>query len=120
MRAGRVVKELAAGRRIILGLTSVEAAAGREQLEPDDAVVMYTDGIIEARDDQGREFGLDRLSELLHRHLVEALPLPEIVRRVMKAVLRHQGGVLQDDATLLVVQWTTRGQAALEPDPPTG
>ncbi len=116
VRSGRVVKQLAAGRRILLGVTSSDAAVGEEQLEPDDAVVLYTDGITEARDAQGREYGVDRLSDVLHMHLAESLPLPEIVRRVMKAVLRHQGGVLQDDATLLVVQWTSRVQAALDVD----
>jgi hypothetical protein len=30
----------------------------------------------------------------------------ELLRRLVRAVLDHQGGGLRDDATLLLVQWT--------------
>lgn len=40
----------------------------------------------------------------------------EMVRRVIKAILQHQGDVLQDDATLLLLQWTDQ-RAQLDPPP---
>jgi hypothetical protein len=31
------------------------------------------------------------------------------VRRLVHAVLRHQHGILQDDASVLLARWDTRG-----------
>ncbi|MGY4642506.1 PP2C family protein-serine/threonine phosphatase [Cellulomonas sp. URHB0016] len=117
VRGGRVVKQLRRGRRSLFGLEALRTTVATERLEPDDAVLLYTDGIVEARDAQGAMFRLDRLVEVVERSAAEYLPLPEVLRRVRRRILAHQGGVLQDDATIVVVQWTTRGQVALEPDP---
>ena len=38
---------------------------------------------------------------------VRSTPTPEAMRRLQQAVLRHQVGRLQDDATLLFVEWLT-------------
>jgi serine phosphatase RsbU (regulator of sigma subunit) len=116
LRGGRVVKELQGGRRPLFGLESRRTAVAQERLEPEDAVVLYTDGIVEARDTTGKAFGLERFVGQLERSCDEGLALPEILRRVRGRILEHQDGVLQDDATMLAVQWTTRGQLALEPD----
>jgi len=80
-------------------------------------VVLYTDGITEARDADRQPFGLERLVDFLEREAAESTPLPEIVRRLCKRILQHQEGVLQDDATVLLVQWTTQGHATLDPAP---
>ena len=117
-RDGKVVKSLASGRRPVLGLDVRSMTIGEEHLQPGDTVVLYTDGITEARDREGQGFGLARLTDTLQRGAAEGLPLPEVVRRVVKAILEHHDGVLQDDATLLLVRWTTEGQDALDPEPP--
>jgi phosphoserine phosphatase RsbU/P len=41
---------------------------GQEQLEPGDLLICYTDGIIEACDEQGQEYGVERLLELVRRN----------------------------------------------------
>jgi hypothetical protein len=117
VRRGRVVKQLVAGRRPLLGLELRRSVTlGEELLEPDDIVVVYTDGIPEAR--HGTElFGLPRLIDILERETAHLVPLPEVVDRVTRAVLRHQDGVLQDDATLFLVQWTRSAQGRLDPEP---
>ena len=107
MRRGRVVKQLGGGRRVLLGLDRPEVTVGEEWLEPEDVVVLYTDGITEARDDAGRFFGLDRLIGHLERSAAADLPAPEMLRRLTHDVLDHQKGVLQDDATLVVAQWAS-------------
>jgi len=77
---------------------------------------VYTDGITEARN--GTEmFGLPRLIDILERETLHKVPLPEVVDRATRAVLRHQDGVLQDDATLFLLHWTRTAQAALESGP---
>lgn len=77
----------------------------REQLEPGDRIVLYTDGITEARNAEGREFGLDGFIDFLIRHHTDGLPVPETLRRLIRAILHHHDGSLSDDATVLVVEW---------------
>ncbi|GAB2521283.1 PP2C family protein-serine/threonine phosphatase [Nocardiopsis aegyptia] len=76
-----------------------------EQLEPGDRVVLYTDGMIEARDSQGREFGLNRFVDFVIRHDADRLPVPETLRRLIQAVMAYHSGRLDDDATVLVCEW---------------
>ncbi|EWM10716.1 PP2C family protein-serine/threonine phosphatase [Kutzneria sp. 744] len=85
-----------------LGIPATEC---RYQLEPGDRVLFHTDGITEARDHLGREFGLRRFTELVVRGAADGLPAPETLRRLMRAVLAHQNGRLQDDATALMLEW---------------
>jgi Stage II sporulation protein E (SpoIIE) len=117
LRGGRVVKELHRGRRALFGLEARSTVVAEEQLQPDDVVTFYTDGIVEARAADGTSFGLRRFVEVLERETADELPLPEVLRRISRRLRAHGGGSLQDDATLLLLQWTTEGQRALEPDP---
>ncbi|WP_055557487.1 PP2C family protein-serine/threonine phosphatase [Streptomyces sp. NBRC 110028] len=94
-----------------------EATVCHERLEPGDRIVLYTDGITEARRPGEREFGVDRFTDLLIRHHAAGLPVPETLRRVIHTVLDHHGGELEDDATILFCEWispipTPTGQAA--------
>ncbi|MFP8906133.1 PP2C family protein-serine/threonine phosphatase [Streptomyces atacamensis] len=85
-----------------LGLKSVLC---REQLEPGDRIVFYTDGITEARSPAGREFGLTRFTDFLIRHHADNLPVPETLRRLVHAVVDYHHGQLQDDAAVLLCEW---------------
>ncbi len=76
-----------------------------EHLEPGDQVLLYTDGIIEARDHNGIQFGIDRLTEFTQRALADQLPAAETARRLVHAILEHQNNNLQDDATILLLHW---------------
>ena len=107
LRRGRVVKTLTGARWLPFGLGSGEGEVEEEWLEPEDAVVLYTDGVTEARDPRGAMFGLDRLIDFLERQAAADQPARETLRQVVHAVLDHQQGVLQDDATLLLAHWTT-------------
>ncbi|MGW9307693.1 PP2C family protein-serine/threonine phosphatase [Saccharomonospora azurea] len=107
LRANTAVKRLEAGPRIPLGVSRAptEGVLGRERLEPGDRVLFFTDGITEARDREGRLFGVDRLASFLERDSTTNLAAPETLRRVMHAVLDHQRGQMDDDATLLMLDW---------------
>ena len=61
----------------------------------------------EGRDSHGVPFGLDRLVDLLELHAADELPAAETVRRLAHAVVDHQRGHLGDDATLMVVEWSS-------------
>jgi serine phosphatase RsbU (regulator of sigma subunit) len=77
----------------------------REQLQPGDRIVLYTDGITEARRPGGPEFGLDRFTDFLIRHHADGLPVAETLRRLIHAVLDYHDGHLNDDATVLLCEW---------------
>jgi serine phosphatase RsbU (regulator of sigma subunit) len=76
-----------------------------EQLEPGDRLLLFTDGITEARDSQGREFGVERFTDFIIRHHADDLPVAETLRRLMHAVMDHHDGRLQDDASVLFCEW---------------
>ncbi len=106
---------------MLLGLDRPEVTVDEEALEPGDVVVLYTDGITEARDHEGTFFGLERLIGQLERGAAAGLPAPETLRRVTHDVLAHQRGVLQDDASIVVAQWSSGAEVAFtsskEPSP---
>ncbi|MFI6043775.1 PP2C family protein-serine/threonine phosphatase [Nocardia sp. NPDC051321] len=106
MRAGKIVKPLNAGHRLPLGLGTGELVIAEETLQPEDWLILYTDGVTEARDDAGEFFGTDRLIDLLRREAAAGHPPPETSRRLINAILTHQHNNLQDDATVLLARWT--------------
>ena len=111
LREGRVVKILEVSPMLPFGLggnfgaPGTAATVGFEQLQPGDLLLLYTDGVTEARSPEGDFFGLDRLVDLVVRNLAAGLPAPETMRRAIRALLEHQSGDLSDDATLVLVQW---------------
>ncbi len=110
LREGRWVRTLEVEPLLPLGLNqqlsrTEPAAVGTEHLQPGDMLLLYTDGVIEARSPDGEFFGQDRLVDLVVRNLAAGLPAPETMRRVVHALLDHQAGELDDDATLLLVEW---------------
>jgi serine phosphatase RsbU (regulator of sigma subunit) len=71
--------------------------------EPGDVMAFATDGITEARNERGEEFGDGQLLELLQRHA--ALSAEEIRSRILDQVSTFAGSVPQhDDQTLVVVK----------------
>ena len=107
VRNAKVVKSLDGGRRSLFGLRSEIPRPATEQLEPGDWIVFYTDGVTEARDPSRAFFGLDRLIGAIERCAADRQNAPDTLRRTVSHVLEHQRGVLQDDATMLVVQWAS-------------
>jgi hypothetical protein len=117
VRGGRVVKELTHPPRHPLGLSSAngDQVVAQEQLEPGDRLLLYSDGVVEARDAAGEFFGEQRLVDFTERASLAELSAPETLRRLAAAVLAHQGGRLQDDATLLMVDWSANAQHRMSP-----
>ncbi|MFJ8803040.1 PP2C family protein-serine/threonine phosphatase [Streptomyces sp. NPDC102487] len=76
-----------------------------EQLEPGDRLLLFTDGITEARDTDGHEFGVERFTDFIIRHHADNLPVDETLRRLMHAVMDYHQGRLEDDATVLFCEW---------------
>jgi phosphoserine phosphatase RsbU/P len=69
-----------------------------------DILLLYTDGVVEARDASGRFFGVERLIEAARRPAQSAADVRE---NVLDALARHTSALPpQDDVTLVVVRGT--------------
>ncbi|MEM7738872.1 MAG: SpoIIE family protein phosphatase [Deinococcota bacterium] len=75
----------------------------RVPLHTGDGVVLYTDGITEAEDTQGRQYGLERLCALLSRSWHE--PVGNVCQHVVDDVYSYIGNAqVYDDFTLVVMK----------------
>lgn len=72
------------------------------QLDEGDIVLLYTDGVTEARAAAGGQFGLERLIALLENSA--DLPMEALIERIYKAVAAH-AKELDDDVTLLAFRY---------------
>jgi sigma-B regulation protein RsbU (phosphoserine phosphatase) len=76
---------------------------GNVALESGDLVALFTDGVSEAPDPQDREFGEERLLDLLTRHRED--DLDELLQTVLAEVESWGGGgPPHDDVTLVLVR----------------
>ena len=74
----------------------------KARLGPGDALVLYTDGVHEARSPNGAFFGEEQLKALLHS--CDGRNAQAIADRVVKAVCEFQEDSLRDDVAILVVR----------------
>ncbi|MGE7434512.1 MULTISPECIES: PP2C family protein-serine/threonine phosphatase [Kitasatospora] len=92
-----------------IGLAGELAPVARQvhetTLEPGDRVLLYTDGVVEARDADGAEFGLDRFTDFIIRSSAAGQRPAEVLRLLIHAILDLQCDQLRDDATILLFEW---------------
>lgn len=75
----------------------------RIQLERDSLLVLFTDGLVEARNKKGQEFGDERLQELCLKH--RSLSCLDLEKKILEEVARFSRGTEQhDDMTLVVAK----------------
>ncbi len=101
LRAGREITELPANSPLIGAFRDMPYADSETFLETDDVLLLYTDGLVEARRD-GALFGESRLKELLER--CYGLEPEQLVDSVTGAVDEFAGGRLTDDLALLALR----------------
>lgn len=73
-------------------------------LVPGDILVLYTDGVTEARSPDGSFFGEERLRSLLYS--CAGLDASATAKRIRDAVLEHKGGSPSDDVAILIMHVT--------------
>ena len=112
VRRGGAVAYLKSRPALVLGaLAGMQYAVGELQLAPGDAVYLYTDGITEQPDADGRLYGEARLLAVLGggADRTEAA----VLDAVLADVRRHAAGAeLADDCTQLVIRYYGDGGAA--------
>lgn len=115
IREGRRVEgALEHPAEVPLGLAGVLGDEGERtvheiQLDPGDQVLLYTDGVTEARDSQGRMFGLEQFTDFVIRATSADEPAPETLRRLIHSIHEHQRGSFTDDTTIMLLEWTPDG-----------
>ncbi|HKB68688.1 MAG TPA: SpoIIE family protein phosphatase [Pyrinomonadaceae bacterium] len=100
---GPVVRRLTTGGPIIGTFLNGPYEQETVQLQSGDTLVVYTDGVTEAMNPAGVEFGEDRLRSILLESV--RLPARETTKKVIARTLEWQGQASQhDDITLIVVK----------------
>ncbi|MFE9122586.1 PP2C family protein-serine/threonine phosphatase [Streptomyces sp. NPDC007172] len=110
IRAGRVVDgALERTPQPPMGLPARFGKGARDlhetALEPGDRVLLYTDGVTEARTPGGGEFGMDRFTDSIILATASGEPPAESLRRLIHAILDSEDSDLRDDATMLLIEW---------------
>jgi phosphoserine phosphatase RsbU/P len=96
------MKELVTGGVVLGVFAGAHYQAETIQLQPDDHLILFTDGATEALNIAGEEFGLDRLTSLLQ--INARASAPEILARLQEAILAHSANAPQhDDITMMVL-----------------
>ncbi len=72
------------------------------KLEEGDRVILFTDGVNEARSPEGEIFTLDRLTHLVQEH--SRLDCHGLLKKIEDAVAAHSGGKLTDDMAVLLAE----------------
>jgi sigma-B regulation protein RsbU (phosphoserine phosphatase) len=101
VRADGTVERLGIGGPVLGVLPEAEYEQASISVGAGDRLVLYTDGLTEARDEADEEFGEDRLLEAAVAH--RACSAPSLQARLTSAVAAFTGGRQQDDATLMVL-----------------
>ncbi|NUQ99410.1 MAG: serine/threonine-protein phosphatase [Streptomyces sp.] len=92
-----------------LGLPANLAGVSRQVheagLESGDRILLYSDGVVDSRNEKGEEFGLERFTDYIIRSTAAGQSAPEVLRLLIHSVLEHRHNKLDDDATILMFEW---------------
>jgi len=92
---------------VVLGVDATASYPTEEQhLEPGDTLCLYTDGVVEARDPEGNEFGHPSLEARVQAGVAVGLTADAIAENIFDAVNQHiRGERRRDDTTLVVLRY---------------
>ena len=72
-------------------------------MEPEDILLLYTDGITEAANHQGDLWGEDRLADIIRQN--SDLSSEQLIQKILKTLRAHADGIpLADDVTLVLIK----------------
>lgn len=94
-------ERLTAGGGVLGVFPRQSYSLGEANLSSGDRILFFTDGVTEAPDGDGEEFGEARLLQLLHDH--RHAGAADMQKLVVQEVGGFCGGHFQDDATLIAI-----------------
>jgi len=107
LRRDGTMTELTEGGMVLGLFGSAQYESRTVALEPGDQIVLFTDGVVEARNTAGDEFGEERLRALLRESA--GMTSEKIVERIHDAVMGFADKTPQhDDITMMVVSYSGR------------
>jgi hypothetical protein len=117
IRDGRLTRTLSATPAPPLGISldGPPAMLAEEWLQPGDLLLVYTDGLTEARHRDGRMFTIAGLGEFIEREAAGGQTAPETLRRLRHTIIDRQSGQLKDDATAVLVEWRRSAETEMLP-----
>jgi serine phosphatase RsbU (regulator of sigma subunit) len=117
LRAGHLIKtlELEPSPPLGMHLANSPPVEGQEALEPGDMLLLYTDGLTEARRPDGELFTVERLGQFIERQAANGFPAHETLRGLREAIIERGEGALRDDATALLIEWRSGTEQRLLP-----
>ncbi|MBI2709146.1 MAG: serine/threonine-protein phosphatase [Actinobacteria bacterium] len=92
-----------------LGLGGEVVDQGEVVLQRGDRILFFTDGVTEARRPSGEAFGTTRLIDTVERTAMAGLGPAETMRRLSHEILDHHAHELDDDFTIVLVEYTGGG-----------
>jgi sigma-B regulation protein RsbU (phosphoserine phosphatase) len=99
------VRRLECGGMVVGAFEGAVFDDDTQQLEPGDVLVAYSDGLTEARDPRGEEFGEERLLSCVKAHCT--LSATDLMECLLATVHQFSEGTAQtDDLTMLVLSYT--------------
>jgi serine phosphatase RsbU (regulator of sigma subunit) len=105
LRGQKPPVELECTPTLPFGLGGLPPVISTLDLQPDDILLLYTDGITEAHTLERELFGLERLIRLHGSYASGGHQPEELLRRMIGSILDYQAGELRDDLTLMLLQW---------------
>ena len=92
-----------------MGITDWKYEEQQLTLEPDTAIVLYTSGLIEAKNHNGQVLGDKRLALNLRAASEQKITLEKVLERIDTVLKRHmEGQELEDDITAMAIHFKAR------------
>jgi len=108
VHAGGTVEQLGSGGLPLGIMSGFGYQLGKTQLQPGDVLVLYSDGVSEANNPSGDEFGIERLCEVIQKHLDK--PANRMRDRIEDALSKFADNTpAGDDITFVIVKRQAAG-----------
>jgi phosphoserine phosphatase RsbU/P len=111
LRRGEVTVPFVDGFYPVGLLPDIAYATSRAELQPDDTLILFSDGVTEAMDPNERMFGVPGLCGVLAG--LQNAPLDHLQKAILESVRKFTHGASQgDDITLLLIRYRATAQSA--------
>jgi len=102
LRANGDIERLGATATVLGLFTNWNCEVKKVSLGPGDLLVIYTDGVTEAPNQAGEEFGESRLLEIVRAH--KKVEVKETLSAILAGVQQFSGVSQADDLTLVIAR----------------